>query len=236
MRRTWPGATCVIRRLDGRQPYSTVRAKPGWRWLYQPVMVPWQTPPQSRVVAGRPSSRATRRANVGPLDGDVDAVQRLVERQHVVRPHPRQERHHRPRLRLRGGLGAGVVRAGQRRPVVRVVAVEVDAVGVAAGPVRQAVGVVRRHHPQVDAVHRLAVAQGAQDRGRRAARCRACRRSARPSASCVSPRCQATIGRPWTEFPMTTERVRRLDRLRLGRGCLRTREHGGREGDRQRET
>ena len=23
MRRTWPGATCVIRCLDGRQPYST---------------------------------------------------------------------------------------------------------------------------------------------------------------------------------------------------------------------
>ena len=170
-----------------------------------------------------------------PLDRDVDAVQRLVERQHVVRPDPRQELHHRPRLRLGGGLRAGVVRAGQRRPVVRVVAVEVDAVGVAAGPVRQAVGVVRRHHPQVDAVHRLAVAQRAQDRGRR-------RLVAVHPGDQHDLRLLRLTQVPGHDraaldgLPDDDRGVRRLDRLRLGRGRLRTREHGGREGDRQRET
>ena len=52
---------------EGRAPYSTVRAKPGkWR-LNQPVIVPWQTPPQSRLVVGRLRWSATCRANLGRL-------------------------------------------------------------------------------------------------------------------------------------------------------------------------
>lgn len=36
-------------------------------WLNQPVMVPWQTPPQSSVVVGSCSARASRRAKRGSL-------------------------------------------------------------------------------------------------------------------------------------------------------------------------
>jgi hypothetical protein len=44
-----------------------VRAVPRKLALYQPVMVPWQTPPQSNDFFGRSRARATRRANAGRL-------------------------------------------------------------------------------------------------------------------------------------------------------------------------
>ena len=64
---TWRGAVTCISRRGGCAPYSTVSAKPLKLWLNQPVMVPWQTPPQSRVVAGRLSVRATCREKPGRL-------------------------------------------------------------------------------------------------------------------------------------------------------------------------
>ena len=97
----------------------------------------------------------------------VDAVQRLVEGEHVRRSHPAEEAHHRPCLGLGGGARPGVVAAGLADPPVGVVPVEVDAVGVAARVVGVPVGVVDRHHPQVQAVHGLAVAQVGQDPARR---------------------------------------------------------------------
>jgi hypothetical protein len=53
--------------LLGWAPYSTVSAVPRKRRLNHIVMVPWHTPPQSSVFAGRSRRRATRRANFGRL-------------------------------------------------------------------------------------------------------------------------------------------------------------------------
>ena len=89
-RGTWRGATSDISRgadgcaavLDGEG------AKPGYAWRsYQPVIVPWQNPPQSSQVArqvqgaGDPSRRRAGQLHVG-----VHPVQRLVEADDPRRP------------------------------------------------------------------------------------------------------------------------------------------------------
>ena len=52
-RSTWRGAPTRSRCRPGRGPYSTVTAVPEKRWLYHMVIVPWQTPPQVKALAGR---------------------------------------------------------------------------------------------------------------------------------------------------------------------------------------
>ncbi len=52
-----------MRRRLGWAPYSVVSAAPRNRLLNQPVIVPWQAPPQVNDLRGRLSARATRREN-----------------------------------------------------------------------------------------------------------------------------------------------------------------------------
>lgn len=93
----------------------------------------------------------------------VHAPQRLMEAEHPPRADVSQEPHHRARLGLRARPGPGLVAPVEVLPAVGEVAVEVDTAGVLAGAGREAVGVVRRHDPQVDAVHPPAVAQAGED-------------------------------------------------------------------------
>ena len=79
--RIWRGACTRICRLDGLEPYSTVRAEPVKRWLYHMVMVPWQTPPQSKRLAGQVELAGDLAGEPPVLGVGVDAVQRLVEAQ-----------------------------------------------------------------------------------------------------------------------------------------------------------
>ncbi len=64
---TWRGAWTTKRWRGGRAPYSTVSAEPAKWWLNHIVMVPWHSPPQSRVLRGSRSARATRRAKPASL-------------------------------------------------------------------------------------------------------------------------------------------------------------------------
>ena len=81
-------ARCCVACLRLRpRPYSTVTATPGKLALNHSVMVPWQTPAQLNDFTGRRRPRCRRRTNAEPSPhGAADAVQRLVEADHVVRP------------------------------------------------------------------------------------------------------------------------------------------------------
>ena len=151
---TWRGASTRIRCRDGRAPYSTVSAEPRNAWLNQPVMVPWQTPPQSRVLGRQPSVAGHPTGEPGVLGVGVDARAAAGGSSAPARAAPRAGTPSSPGSPARR-RAAGPTRSCRRGPpAVGEVAVQVDAVGVAAGAGGEPVGVVRRQHPHVDAVER----------------------------------------------------------------------------------
>jgi hypothetical protein len=124
-------------------------------------------------VAGQLARLQPHHARVAALEahvaaGAVDDAQRLVVPDRERRLDLADEPHRRTRLRLGRRALSRFVEAAQRLPAPREVPVQVDAVRVASGVVRRAVGVEHRHDPECDLRREGCLLESLRDRDARA--------------------------------------------------------------------